>query len=218
MSESQISDLAKTRKASALTPFYSTASGYITTLESHEGDYVAEGGTIIRLGNLSSSWAEAQVYTSQLSAIDRSGTATVRLPELGREIKGKIQFVNPEINPDTRINLIRVSVANTGNQLRPGMQAYVVLKNRQRSSLTLPIDAVIRNETMNMVWIQVDKNTFKSVMVDIGLENDDSIEIRSGLKEGDVVVTTGAYLLNSEYIFKKGANPMGGHDMDNMKM
>jgi Cu(I)/Ag(I) efflux system membrane fusion protein len=69
-----------------------------------------------------------------------------------------------------------------------------------------------------MVWIQIDKNTFKSAMVDVGLENDDSIEIKSGLKEGDVVVTTGAYLLNSEYIFKKGANPMGGHDMGNMKM
>jgi membrane fusion protein, copper/silver efflux system len=218
MSEAQISDLAKTRKAATLTPFYSTASGYITTLESHEGDYVTEGGTIARLGNLSSLWAEAQVYTSQLSGIDRTGTATVRLPGLGKEITGKIQFVNPEINPDTRINLVRISVSNAGNQLRPGMQAYVVLKNRQRNSLTLPIDAVIRNETMNMVWIQVDKNTFKSVMVDVGLESDDRIEIKGGLKEGDVVVTTGAYLLNSEYIFKKGANPMGGHDMGNMKM
>ena len=71
---------------------------------------------------------------------------------------------------------------------------------------------------MNMVWIETDKNTFKSVMVETGMESGDRIEIRSGLKEGDVVVTSGAYLLNSEYIFKKGASPMGGHDMSNMKM
>lgn len=218
MSESQISDLAKTRKASTLTSFYSTASGYITTLESHEGDYVSEGAAIVRLSNLSTLWAEAQVYTSQLAGLDRDGNATVQLPDLGKEITGKIQFVNPEINPDTRVNLVRISVTNPGNQLKPGMQAYVVLKSRQRNSLTLPIDAVIRNETMNMAWIQIGKNTFKSVMVDIGLESDDRIEIKSGLKEGDVVVTNGAYLLNSEYIFKKGANPMGGHDMKQMKM
>lgn len=127
-----------------------------------------------------------------------------------------IQFVNPEINPDTRINLVRVAISNAGNELKPGMPAYVVLKNRQRNSLTLPIDAVIRNEKMNTVWIQVDKNTFKNVMVETGLESGDRIEIRSGLKEGDVVVISGAYLLNSEYIFRKGANPMAGHDMSNM--
>jgi Cu(I)/Ag(I) efflux system membrane fusion protein len=218
MSEEQIAELAKTKKASTLTSFYSPASGYITTLESHEGDYVPEGRTVVRLANLSSLWAEAQVYTSQLSAIDHNGTATVQLPDLGKEVSGRIQFVNPEINPDTRINLIRVPIPNPGNQLKPGMPAYVVLKNRQHNSLTLPVDAVIRNEKMNVVWIQIDKNTFKNVMVETGLESNDRIEIKTGLKEGDVIVTSGAYLINSEYIFKKGANPMAGHDMGNMKM
>ncbi len=218
MSEAQITELERSKKAPVLTSFYSTESGYITTLESHEGDYVSEGKTIVRLANLSTLWAEAQVYTSQLSEIDRNGVAMVRLPDIEKDVTGKIQFVNPEINPDARINLIRVSVPNPRGELKPGMPAYVVLKNRQRNSLTLPAEAVIRGEKMNMVWIQIDKNTFKSVMVETGLESDDRVEIRSGLKEGDVVVTTGAYLLNSEYIFKRGANPMGGMDMSNMKM
>jgi membrane fusion protein, copper/silver efflux system len=216
MSESQISELEKTKKTSILTSFYSPANGFVTMLESHEGDYIMEGGTIVRLANFNSLWAEAQVYTSQLSEFDRKSNATVQLPDLGKEIKGTIQFVNPEINPDTRINLVRVAIPNSGNQLKPGMPAYVVLKSRQRNSLTLPIDAVIRNEKMNTVWIQVDKNTFKNVMVETGLKMGDRIEIRSGLKEGDVVVISGAYLLNSEYIFRKGANPMAGHDMSNM--
>ncbi len=216
MSETQISELARTKKASILTSFYSTESGYITTLEIREGDYVMEGGTIVRLANLSSLWAEAQVYTSQLSGIDRNGIAIVKLPDIGKEVTGRIQFVTPEINPDTRINLIRVPVPNPGNQLKPGMPAYVILKNRQRNSLTLPVDAVIRNEKMNMVWIQIDKNTFKSVMVETGLERGGRIEIKSGLKEADIIVTSGAYLLNSEYIFKKGTDPMAGHDHNNM--
>jgi len=217
MSEAQIEELVRNKKATPTTTFYSTASGYITTLDIREGDYIMEGGTIVKLADLSSLWAEAQVYTSQLSAIDRNGIATVQLPDMvGKEIKGRIEFVNPEINPDTRINLIRVSIPNTGNQLKPGMPAYVVLKSQQHKSLTLPIDAVIRDGKGATVWVRTGKASFKSKMVEVGLESDDRIEIKSGLSEGDVVVTRGAYLLNSEYIFKKGANPMSGHDMNKM--
>lgn len=214
MSEAQIQELAKTKKATPVTTFYSTAGGYITQLDIREGDYVMEGGTIVKLADLSTLWAEAQVYTSQLSEIDLSGIATVQLPDMdGKEITGRIEFVNPEINPDTRINLIRVSIPNTGNQLKPGMPAYVVLKSRQRKTLTLPIDAVIRDGKGATVWIRTGEHSFKSKMVEVGLENDNRIEIRSGLSAGDVVVITGAYLLHSEYKFKKGANPMEGHNM-----
>lgn len=217
MTEGQVQELAKNRKATPTTTFYSTAAGYITTLDIREGDYVMEGGTIVKLADLSSLWAEAQVYTSQLAAVDRNSIATVQLPDFdGREIKGRIEFVNPEINPDTRINLIRVSIPNPGNQLKPGMPAYVLLKSPQRKTLTLPIDAVIRDGKGATVWIKTSNKTFKSVMVQTGLESDDRIEIKSGLSAGDVVVISGAYLLQSEYIFKKGANPMSGHDMKNM--
>ena len=144
----------------------------------------------------------------------QNSIAIVKLPEFeGKEIKGRIEFVNPEINPDSRINLIRVSIPNAGNLLKPGMQAYVILKSPQRKTLTLPIDAVIRDGKGATVWIQTADKTFKSVMVQTGLETDDRIEIKSGLSEGDVVVISGAYLLNSEYIFKKGANPMEGMKM-----
>lgn len=217
MSEAQIKELAQLKKATPTTTFYSTASGYITVLEIREGDYIMEGGTIIKLADLSSLWAEAQVYSSQLSEIDRNGMATVQLPDMdGKEIKGRIEFVNPEISTDTRINLIRVSILNPGNQLKPGMSAYVVLKSRERKSLTLPIDAVIRDGKGATVWVKTGIHSFKNKMVEVGLESDDRIEIKSGLSAGDVVVIAGAYLLQSEYIFKKGANPMSGHDMSNM--
>ena len=213
LSETQINELANTRKATPTTIFYSTAGGYITQLDIREGDYTMEGGTIVKLADLSALWAEAQVYTSQLAEVNSNSIATVQLPDFdNKEIMGRIEFVNPEINPDTRINLIRVSIPNTGNQLKPGMPAYVLLKSPQRQSLTLPIDAVIRDGKGATVWIQTGKNTFKSVMVQAGIESGDRIEIKSGLKEGDVVVLTGAYLLHSEYVFKKGADPMSGHN------
>ena len=180
MSEIQIQQLEKSKKASPTTTFYSTAGGYITTLDTREGDYVMEGGTIVKLADLSSLWAEAQVYTSQMAEIDRDGIATVQLPDFGgKEINGRIQFVNPEINPDTRINLIRVSIPNPGNQLKPGMPAYVLLKNQQKSSLALPLDAVIRDAKGATVWVKTGSNTFKPKMVQTGMETEDRIEIRS---------------------------------------
>jgi Cu(I)/Ag(I) efflux system membrane fusion protein len=131
----------------------------------------------------------------------------------GMEIKGQIDFENPEINADTRINLIRVTIPNYNNQLKPGMPAYVILKSRQHRSLSLPVDAVIRDAKGASVWVKTGKNIFQIRMVETGLEADHLIEINSGLQEGDIVVIKGAYLLNSEYIFKRGADPMEGMKM-----
>jgi Cu(I)/Ag(I) efflux system membrane fusion protein len=214
MNADQIALLGSKKESSPITTFYSPASGTITSFESHEGEYISEGGTILRLADLSNLWAQAQVYTSQLSEIDAKGNAVVQIPDLGKEIPGRIELVNPEINPDTRINLIRVAISNKGDELKPGMPAYVTINNRQSNVLSLPADAIIRNEKNSLVWLQTGKNTYKSVLVETGKEGNDQIEIRKGLKEGDIIVTSGAYLLNSEYIFKKGTIP--GHNMKQM--
>ncbi|HLD53485.1 MAG TPA: efflux RND transporter periplasmic adaptor subunit [Sediminibacterium sp.] len=214
LTEMQLSELANTRKASPITTYYSTAGGYITQLDIREGDYVMEGGTIVKLADLSTLWVEAQVYSSQLADLQENSMVTVQLPDFNnKEIKGKLEFVNPEINQATRINLVRIPIPNPGNYLKPGMSAYVLLKSPRRKSLSLPIDAVIRDGKGATVWVQTGKNTFKNLMVQTGLESDDRIEIISGLSEGDIVVLKGAYLLHSEYIFKKGANPMEGMKM-----
>jgi len=209
MTETQLAELAKSNKAAPLTPFYSHAAGFITSLEISEGSNVTEGSTILRLADLSTLWAEAQVYSSQLSTIDREGLAMVLFPDMpGIEVKGKIEFLNPEINPDTRINLVRVSIPNPNHLLKPGMSAYVTVKNRGHKMLSLPADAVIRDGRGALVWVQISKNKFKYKMVQLGLESNDQVEIKSGLKAGDGIVVSGAYLLNSEYIFKTGGNPM----------
>ena len=214
MSEAQVNELAKTKKASPLTSFYSNESGFITELPVMEGQYVSEGSTVVKLANLSSLWAEAQVYTSQLSAIDLKGTATVQFPDIpGKEWKGSIEFANPEIVSDSRLNLVRVSIPNPNGLLKPGMPAYVSIKSKELNTLTLPSDAVLRDGKMNVVWVQSGKNSYKMKMVQTGLESGDRLEIKSGLQNGDVVVTRGAYLLNSEFVFKKGADAMGGMDM-----
>ena len=214
MSEGQINELARTKNATLRTAFFSTASGFITELPVMEGQFVAEGTTIVRLTGLSTLWAEAQVYASELSGIDMTGNALVQVPDIpGKELTGKIEFANPEIAADSRLNLVRVTIPNNDGQLKPGMQAYVTIKNKNVQALTLPADAVLRDGKMNIVWVQAEKNIYKMKMVQTGQESGDRIEIKSGLQNGDVVVIRGAYLLHSEYVFKKGNDPMAGMKM-----
>ena len=214
LSEAQIAQIRSKKATTPITTFYSPEAGYITSLDISEGEYTMEGGTIVRLTDLSTLWAEAQVYTSQLSQIDNNSVASVQFPDLpGKKINGKIEFMNPEVNPNSRILLLRVSVANLSNLLKPGMPAYVTIKGKQVNTLTLPSDAVLRTASGASVWIQNDNRTFKSKMVEIGTEDGNRVEIKSGLQSGDIVVVSGAYLLYSEFIFKKGANPMEGMKM-----
>ena len=217
MSESQIKQLERSGKATPTTTVFSNAAGYITDLSIAEGDYLAEGGTIVNLADLSSLWAEAQVYSSQMALLQKDSKVTVYIPDLDNlKINGKVDFTNPEISASSRINLVRISVPNKGNLLKPGMPVYVLVENKSRDGLSMPVDAVIRDGKSSTVWVKTAKNTFVNRMVETGLEYEDRIEITSGIKAGDEVVVSGAYLLNSEYIFKKGVDPMAGHDMSTM--
>ena len=215
MSEGQIIQLAKNKKSGPTTTLFSTVNGFVTSLDVTEGGYVGEGGIIMRLADLSSLWAEAQLYASQQSSVNAKTVANVSFPDIpGKLVSGKIDFQNPEISPDSRINLIRVSVPNPGNQLKPGMSAYVTIQNQETtSSLSLPVDAVLRDSKGASVWIKTGNNIFRNKMVTVGVENDQRIQIKSGLQTGDVVVISGAYLINSEFIFKNGADPMAGMKM-----
>ena len=111
-----------------------------------------------------------------------------------------------------------MNIPNEDNQLKPGMSAYITVKTAGVNALFLPSDAVLRDGKMAMVLIQTSQNKFKSVMVETGNESGDMIEIKSGIQQNDEVVISGAYLLQSEYIFRKGAEPMAGMDMGGMKM
>lgn len=211
MTENQIKALETQKQAPLTTTYYSTESGYVTSVNVTEGGYIMEGGLVLQLANLSTLWAEAQVYTSQMYRIPRGALATVEVPGATEPIRGHIEFANPEVPTDTRINLLRVVVPNSGNKLRPGMSAIVRVQTASRNSLTLPTDAIIREANAAIVWVQTGKNKYKSRMVTTGLESDGVTEITSGLKPGDIVVVSGTYLLHSEFIFKRGTDPMVGH-------
>jgi Cu(I)/Ag(I) efflux system membrane fusion protein len=219
MAETQVNALAQSKQVSTLTIFYSPEDGYTTSFGIKEGDYVMEGGNIVQVAKLGTFWAEAQVYSTQMAGLDKGGNVVVQIPDLNNlTINGKINFINPEINPDTRINLVRVVIPNIRNELHPGMPVYIIIKNRQRHSITLPSDAVLTDGKGSTVWVQTSPGAYEIRMVETGVNDGNIVEIKSGLHKGDVVVTSGAYLINSEYIFENGNSPMAGMDMSNMKM
>ena len=214
MTDAQLNQLAQSKQVSMHTSFYSTEAGYITALNVQEGDYVMEGGTVVQLANLSKLCAEAQVYSTQMYLIHKSENASVQIADMNNEtINGTIDFVNPEINPDTRINLVRVTIPNKNNLLHPGMPVYITVSNKQHKSLTLPSDAVLRDSNGATVWIQTEPGIYEMRMVKTGIEENDAVEITSGLTKGEVVVTSGAYLVNSEYVFEHGSSSMAGMKM-----
>lgn len=207
LTESQIKNLPKTKGPNTSTSFYSTESGYITTAEVSEGEYVTAGGTVVELANLNTLWADIQIYTSQMSTIDRNAEVTITFPDLPeKSIRTKINFQYPEIGSNTKLNLLRANIPNTDQTLKPGMTAHVLIKNSQATALLLPTNAILREHDRPKVWLRTSGGHFISRAIELGSESNGFVEIKSGLTKGDVVVSSGAYLLNSEQVFKQGTN------------
>lgn len=217
LTESQIKELEKSGIASQTVKIFSHSEGVITSIDTKQGDYIMEGASVFHLADLSSLWIEGQVYSDYLNFVKNGMSATVTFPGFPeKEFNGTISFINPELNTSTKINTIRIEVSNKNHELKPGMQAYINVLTNRVHVMAAPTDAIIQDGKGATVWVKTGENMFKSKMVDIGLEANGFTEIKSGLEKGEIIVITGAYLLNSEFIFKNGVNPMQGHDMSKM--
>ena len=214
LTNKQIVDLRKNKEVSPFTTFYSTYSGTITELLMTEGSYAMEGSGIIKLADLNNLWLETQVnvnYAKDLRLGQNAKISFTDFPE--KTINARVSFINPEINPDSRLLLIRMEVPNPNLQLKPGMQAIALLSQPKQKGIFIPIDAVIREENATYIWVEKKPGVYENLMVETGVETNGMIEIKSGIDAAKKVVITGAYAINSEYIFRKGANPMEGHKM-----
>jgi Cu(I)/Ag(I) efflux system membrane fusion protein len=211
-SESQLQQLLKTQKKDPFVMFYAPESGVVAELSVTQGQYVSEGSPILRLEGYGQLWVEADVYPAEASRIKVG--QKVKVIVSGWEDQPQemvINFITPSLQSGTQLTQVRGSVPNPGNQWQPGLQANVFLPSANKGNvLTLPVDAVIRDGKGMHVWIKTGKETFEPRLVKTGTENDSQVEISEGLKNGDQVVVTGAYLLYSEYVLKKGKNPAEG--------
>jgi Cu(I)/Ag(I) efflux system membrane fusion protein len=216
-SDAQIRALTTTGKTAPVLTVYSSASGIVTELNVSEGQYLSEGSQILKLENFTQLWLEMDVYPNELGNILLGTKVQASINGISdKEQTLTIDFISPQMDPSSQILKVRAPIKNPGN-LQAGMQATVFLPLAEISdALSLPLDAVVRDEQGAHVWIKTAKNTYAPRMVRTGEEDAEQIIILSGLENVKEVVVSGAYLLSSEFILKKGTNPMAGHDMNKM--
>ena len=219
MTEAQINDLSNSKTTNPRIQFVAPASGIITEIMVSEGQYVTEGSAIYRLESLNKLWVEAELYPNEASLIKLGAPVTIYVNGFENQpLESTVIFLSPEYRQGSQIFVLRASISNPQYQFVPGMQAEIVFEHSKKRALTLPADAVIREENGGHVYKKTGNGIFKAQMVTTGLENFNKVEITGGIEEGDSIVVTGAYLLYSEIVLKKGANPMAGHDHGKMEM
>jgi len=212
LSKTQIEQLRKSGVQQPRITFFSPATGIITEINAAEGQYVNEGALLYRIESTNKLWVEADLYSNESKLVSVGDRISVRISGYeSTPVEAKVVFLSPEYRANTQIVVMRGVIENPDMMFKPGMQAQVLFTHSSRKALSVPVDAVIRDENGNHVYVMSDKNTFEPRMVKTGVEDFEQVEVIEGLKENETVVATGAYLLYSEFILKKGADPMAGH-------
>ena len=215
LSQAQIKGLATSGKVSAATTILSKISGTVSEIAVKEGDYVAEGSSILKAQALNNLWIEAQIYASETGNYKQNDRVSVAFPDWGGQvITGKVEFINPELSDASKVDLIRVSIPNSQGLIRPGMLAYISVSNGNAHSLAVPASAILTDGKGSKVWVKNTDGSFSPKIVKVASGNESYLPVISGVNAGDVVVTNGVYLLNSEAIFKNGND----NGMSGMKM
>lgn len=209
MTEAQISRLKISKEVSPIVSIYAPSSGYVSEISVAEGNYVSEGSTLFRLATLNSLWVETQVYLPYMQYISLGTDANFLIEAAGENLfSGKVIFIDPQVQSPERYILARFKITNPSQQIKPGMLANISLMTEKKMAYALPLNSICQDSKGANVWVRKSNGIFENRMVTVGMQNSRLVEIASGLVKGDIVVVTGAYLLNSEYIFKRGANPM----------
>jgi len=195
-----IKRLKKTRKVSQTIAFYAQQSGVVDNLNIREGFFVKPGTTLMSIGNLDQVWVEAEVFERQAFQVTVGTPVTMSLDYLpGKEWHGKVDYIYPALDNKTRTVKVRLRFSNKDNELKPNMFSQVIIHTAStEDTLLIPKEAIIRSGSNNVVVLALGDGRFKSIEVKIGRFDGQSAEILAGLEEGERVVTSAQFLLDSE--------------------
>ena len=218
--ESLMADLKKKRKASQYVPVYARQSGIVAKLNVREGMFVMPSREVMSLADLKSVWILAEVFESQADWVKVGKSAEVRLSYLpGRSWEGKVEYVYPSLDAKTRTLKVRLRFDNPDEALKPNMFADVVIYGgASRNTLLIPRESLIRAGKEDRVIVSLGKGRFAARKVVAGIESGELIEILSGLSEGEIVVTSGQFLLDSEASLKASMARMSDQGSQDKKM
>ncbi|MBY0563698.1 MAG: efflux RND transporter periplasmic adaptor subunit [Hyphomonadaceae bacterium] len=200
MPASLIERIEREGRPRPVTTITAPVAGAITALDIRPGMTIMQGAPLATINAMSPVWLIASLPQADAGVAERGGRVVARVPAYpGESFAGRIETVLPSADAATRTIEVRVALSNSDMRLRPGMTAEVELAAaRAETALVVPAEAVIQTGRRTVVIVALEDNRFAPTEVELGRRADDRIEIRSGLVEGQRVVASGQFLIDSE--------------------
>ncbi len=210
VSDREIAELEKTRKARETLLLRSPIGGQVLDRHVLEGNYVEPAMELYRIADLSVVWLQAKIYEHELPHIELNQPVEVTLPsQPDKAFEGKVSFIEPVLQEATRTVRVRVEIKNPDGHLKPGMYADLVVEHDMGEGLLVPESAVLRTGERAIAFRALPEGRFEPVEVKLGSRFGERFEILAGLNEGDKIVTSGNFLIDSESRLKAATGGMG---------
>lgn len=207
LDDAQLSRIAREGKPELELTYRSPVNGTVLKKNVVEGQYVKEGDELYLLADLSDVWLYVSVYEYELGAFRQGQRVTVSVTSApGGTIEGRVAFVDPVVDPATRTARLRVEFPNRDGSLRPGMFANAELSVTLGRRLAIPKTAVLDTGTRQLVYVKTGASAFQPREVKVGAASGALVEIISGIREGEEVVSAGGFLIDSQAQLATGAS------------
>ena len=216
--ESEIAEIERTGAVRKTLTLRASAGGYVLEKNVLAGQKIMGGEALYKVADLSTVWIEGEVFEQDLGAVRLGQAVHAEFQALPGEPRlGRISYVYPTLNPDTRTVRVRVVVSNGDLRLKPGMYATIRISGTARPSvLTVPRSAVLSTGERSIVFVREANGQLTPREVAVGASNDDRIEILRGVTAGETVVASATFLVDAESNLGKALGGMGnmaGMDM-----
>ena len=212
MSKLQISELEQSGELRRLVDYYAPHAGVVSNLNVREGMFVKPTKSIVSLVDMSSIWLVANVFESQADWVELGNKAKATMSfRPGQTWKGVVEHIYPSLNAKTRSLEVRLRFDNPDENLKANMFANVIIFAKPKKKvLTIPLESVIRTGEGDRVIVAMGEGRFKPVAISTGIESNNKIEVLSGLNEGEQVVTSSQFLIDSESSLRASLLRMSG--------
>ena len=211
ISDRQIARLEKTGEVMNSLTLYAPYDGIVTMKMVREGQFIKSGMELLTLSDISKVWVYADIYEYEMPWVKVGQKARIILPYVGSEpIESTVSYIYPFVEPKTRTVKARFDIDNPDFVLKPDMYVNVRLESEPvADALTIPVEAVLHSGEKQTVFVALGDGKFEPRQVKTGMQNDDGdIEIVQGLLEGEHVVTSAQFMLDSESKLREAIQKM----------
>lgn len=211
ISDRQIAALEKKGEPKKTLTLYSPTNGIVMMKNALPGMRVMPGEELLQITDLSKIWVDAQLYEYQLPAVKIGQSAEIILPySIGKVLRGKIAYIYPTLSGETRTARARIELPNPGLELKPEMYVDVQIAGaKQAAALVIPGEAILDSGEQQTVFVDRGEGRFEPRIVRSGVKDDGgNVEILSGLKEGEQVVISAQFMIDSESRLREAVQKM----------